>query len=331
MSGTMTQRDFGRPQTFHVRCTEDGSTLLPAGSLLANRYRILSRLGKGGFGSVYHAHCMATGEHVALKLLHSPSSRRSVHFRREASLLQRLSHPSLVEVLDFGWCERGPFIVFELLVGSSLSERLRRRETFSTRRTVHVALQILTGLSVAHSRGIVHRDIKPANVFVCETPRSDHVKVLDFGLAKLLADDDGAATRFTQVGEWVGTPAYMAPEQLRSGVVGPRADLYAVGLVMAEMIGGKRVFAQKNVLDLVQAKLSDVTPDLSSDVLNSPLAGVIARALGCRPLQRFANAAAMGAAVLLASAPHELHAVDSVPHRGEMALGPALTPVSLTH
>jgi len=302
MSGTLLLTDFARRTTRQPRTA--ASFLLPTGCVLADRYRILSPLGCGGFGSVYYARCLNTDQHVAVKLVHRNASRRSLHFRREAALLARLRHPNIVRVLDVGCSARGAFLVFELLLGRSLADLLHRREHFGRRRTVHIALQILAALSVSHRHGVVHRDIKPANIFVCEKAASEHVTVIDFGLAKLLSNAEGAATRFTRPGDFVGTPAYMAPEQLRGAVVGPRADLYATGLVIAELLSGQRVYSQRNVVDLVQAKLRHAPEALGDRVQASPLCRVIQRALGAQPLKRYANAAAMAADLLRASGPY---------------------------
>ena len=278
------------------------------GALVGGRYRLERELGRGGFGAVYVAVQEDLGRRVALKLLH----RRHLdgvgfdRFRREAQLAQHLSHPNTVRLFDFGLHDGTPFIAFELLAGESLASLLQRSGALPPQRVAHLTAQILKSLMEAHDQGIVHRDVKPANVFVCTyAGEPDFVKVLDFGIAKSVEEESAP---LTGTGEAVGTPSYMPPEQLSGGVLGPATDLYAVGLIMAEMIGGVRVMSG-SAMEIAMRQL-DLRPlEFPEAVRASPLWPIIARATQKQAAQRFRSAADM----LTALQPLRSGAADPVP------------------
>ncbi len=234
---------------------------------------------------------------VALKLLHRHLVGNDEHLARlwrEAKLTQKLEHPNTVRLFDFGRDENGmPYVAWELLKGQSL-ERLLEQGKMPLARTVHIASQVLKSLMEAHAAGVIHRDIKPANIFVSDFPgEPDFVKVLDFGLAKALCDDHGPAQDLTRPGHTVGTPSYMAPEQISGGSVQPCSDLYAVGLVMSEMIAGQAVFRGDSAIAVCSEQLSPAPVPHLPGVLRSPLGPVIHRATQKDPKRRFATAAEM--------------------------------------
>ena len=238
---------------------------------------------------------------VAIKVLHSyltDDPTQLGRFAREARAATALSHPNMVSVLDFR-CEEGepPFLVMDLLDGVSMRDLLRDLPRIAPLRVAHMALQILSALSAAHHAGIVHRDIKPANVFVCPgaTPDTDLVKVLDFGIAKLLQSGDRSLTRS---GEVLGTLAYMAPEQAQGNKVDARADLYSVGVIMYQAAAGRRPFDATNAPALISAMLSPHMPlcALCPDV-DPAFGAVVDRALCKNPDGRFASADEMSLAL----------------------------------
>jgi serine/threonine-protein kinase len=281
---------------------------------VAGRYRIEREIGRGGFGSVYRATELGVERPVALKLLREerPGTIERARFRREAELAKRLGHPNTVRLLDFGEDERGtPFIAYELLEGRSLAALLRAEGPIEPARAARIAAQMLKSLMEAHGLGIVHRDVKPANVFLCDFPgESEFVKILDFGIAR---DVVSPMTRLTETGVVLGTPRYMAPEQVRGDQPDPKMDLFAVGMTLAEMIEGRALYRGSG-MDVCLALLSDEAVPLGPRVLGSPLAPVIARALSKDPSSRYASAEEMLAALEApAPAPAPVAAAPKVP------------------
>lgn len=251
------------------------------GPLFAGRFQIERMLGEGAFGRVYAATQVDLGRRVALKVLHPDVVLRESaveRFLREAQVVQSLSHPHVVRLLDHGRTSDGlPFIAYELLEGRSLEDTLRRDGPFPAQRAQWIGIQMLRGLLEAHALGVVHRDIKPANVFLCEYEgETDFVKIVDFGVAAI-ANQSGPV--LTRAGASVGTPAYMAPEQMLGAAIDGRSDVYAVGLVLAEMLTGRRVFAGDNGMAVGLLQISDAPVPLDPALRGSVLGRVIARAV----------------------------------------------------
>ena len=225
-------------------------------------YTLLAPLGAGGAGQVFRAVDNRLDRQVAVKLLtpcHMGPNELG-RFEREARAVAALSHPNVLAIFDVGRHEGAPYLVTELLQGSTLRQRLRLGQ-MPLSEVLHVALQLLDGLAAAHRRGLVHRDLKPENVFLQD---DGAVKLLDFGLARAPRDahlkwtgnahDDDA---ITTPGLFVGTPGYAAPEQARGHDVGPAADLFAFGVVLYEMLTGRRAFAGDSPVDVLQASMTD--------------------------------------------------------------------------
>lgn len=209
--------------------------------IVGNRYRIVRPIGEGGMGVVYEGVDQWTGQAVAIKRLRASdvSDATAVErFRREAMATSQLRHPNIVQFLDYV-ADAAPAIVLELLRGESLRQAMGRRSPVPFDLAERVVDGMLDGLEAAHRLGIVHRDIKPANVFLLDTPHGPQVKLLDFGVAKLLEQTGPALTRASNI---VGTATYMSPEQIRGERVDARSDLYAVGLCMYEMLTGKKPY-----------------------------------------------------------------------------------------
>jgi eukaryotic-like serine/threonine-protein kinase len=268
------------------------------GQVIAQRYRLGRLLGWGGMGMVFEAEHVTIRRPIAVKLLHSTfidmqdAARR---FEREAVTAGRLRHPNCVEVSDFGQLEDGDlYLVMELLTGRSLGDVLDDCDRLAPGRAIHIVRQVLRGLAHAHSLGVVHRDIKPDNVFLLELDGDpDFVKLLDFGIAKLVGDAAAGMTQLTQTGAAVGTPSYLAPEQVFGGSLDGRADLYSTTVVLYEMISGRTPFSGDAVAVVKQhltadpPSIAEVAPDAA---VSTHLARVIERGLAKSPEDRFASA-----------------------------------------
>jgi serine/threonine protein kinase len=262
------------------------------GVVLNGRYRITHRLGEGGMGVVYRGERVELNRPVAIKFLHSPyakSQKFVSRFQREARAMSRLSHPCCVSVIDFG-VHDAPYIVMDFVTGATLRDVLDDGRVPAAR-GVQIVRQILSGLAHAHGQGVIHRDIKPGNIMLGEAAgMGDHVRIFDFGLAKL--HDPGFEGEPSMVGI-VGTPCYMAPEQTRGDKVDARADLYATGIVLFEMLTGQKPFDGEDSVSILRMqreraapKLRALAPDLSPE-----LEAVVARALEKDLMKRFQTAA----------------------------------------
>jgi serine/threonine protein kinase len=277
----------------------DGGYELSAGDRIGG-YEIVRPLGFGGSGSVYEAR--RDGAAVALKIMHDqdPSGTGRLRFDREAALVKKLRHPNVVQILDHGHTEHDQaFLVFELVVGRSLAALLRSGRGFDPPRVASIGGQILDALVAAHAMGIVHRDIKPANVMLAA---GDCVRVLDFGLAKALFGDASEVATITETGHRLGTPRYMSPEMARGLRAGPPGDVYAVALLVAEMISGKPVISSNVQVDVLLEHASDRPIVLDEAVVRSPFGALLARALAKDPAARptaMAMRAALGEAIAM--------------------------------
>jgi len=222
------------------------------GEILGQHYIIDSELGRGGFGVVFRARHTDIDRLVALKVLLATYGKKDPtaveRFRREATIAASLSYPNTVRVFDYGETREGVFyLVMEFVQGRDLTHAIAREGRIGLHRAVHICRQILRAMMEAHSRGIVHRDIKPDNVMLVPLGYDpDFVKVMDFGIAKMVT---GGAETLTQAGLTLGTPRYMPIEQLRGEDVTPATDLYAVGLVLYEMLLGRPAFDGDSAVD----------------------------------------------------------------------------------
>lgn len=266
-------------------------------------YEIVEPIGAGGMGEVWRAHDTRLARDVAIKVL--PASlaaepERVRRFEREARVTGSLNHPNILAIYDIGIRDGSPFLVEELLEGETLRKALASG-ALPVRRAVEVAVHVANGLAAAHGKGIVHRDLKPENLFVTN---EGHVKILDFGLAKLvekgLPDEKGleASTlaETTEAGMVLGTVGYMAPEQVRGQPVDHRADIFALGCVLYEMLSGRRAFFGATVVDALSAILKEDPPRLP-DQVEPTLRQVVGRCLEKRPDDRFSSAHDLGLAL----------------------------------
>jgi serine/threonine-protein kinase len=245
-----------------------------------------------GMGAVYAAWQRSVGREVAVKIIRGDLAADPIsakRFLREAKLASKISHPNTVTMHEFGQTEDGLlYLVMELVRGRMLSEVLRHDRIFATTRLVRIAIQLCDALEAAHQLGIVHRDLKPSNIFILDHPRGrDHLKVLDFGLARSLLGEDTTATL---TGVLVGTPAYLPPESAKNEPPTLRGDLYSLGVILYELASGKRPFAGPTIHALLTKHLEEPPPPLPAHV---PLAmrGIILNLLAKDPNHRPASAA----------------------------------------
>jgi eukaryotic-like serine/threonine-protein kinase len=257
-----------------------------------DRYRLLRRIGEGAMGRVYEAEHVGLGKRVAIKVLKEELCENAdaiARFRREAEAASRIGSSNIVEVLDLGMADGRAFIAMELLSGQSLAAALAEAKRFSLDRAINVIRQVLRGVGAAHAKGILHRDLKPENIFLVQHSTAELVKVLDFGISKLI---DEGATRLTSTGALVGTPLYMAPEQIRAETVDRRTDLWACGVMLYEMLTGRPPFDGDNLIVLAKRIAETEPTKLKSIVGDAPprLVATLERALAKRPEDRFATA-----------------------------------------
>jgi eukaryotic-like serine/threonine-protein kinase len=270
------------------------------GAVLEGRYRILQRIAAGGMGSVYKGERLQLGRAVAIKFLHSwvaGHPEMIERFNREARAMSRLSHPSCVSVIDFGLADGIPYLVMEYATGRTLRAVLKEDGRIAPARAIAVARQLLAGLAHAHGHEIVHRDVKPDNVVLGEvTGLGVHVRILDFGIAKLRDLQSGLTVGFA-----VGTPSYMAPEQIAGEAVDARTDVYATGAVLFELLTGRKLFDGDSSLEILRMQRETPPPRLRDAQPNGAFSGdleaAVARALAKAPRDRYASAAEMAAAL----------------------------------
>jgi eukaryotic-like serine/threonine-protein kinase len=275
------------------------------GCSIDERYRLEAQIGVGGLGTVYRATHTKLQRAVAVKLLHESygaSAVQRARFEREAKALAMLEHSNIVSVMDYGVSEDRPYLVMELLEGETLSQCLKRGP-MPLAKAISIAYQMLGALAFMHSEGLLHRDVKPSNVFLQRMQSGqDRVKVLDFGLAKFTAPLGASADpTLTRDGSVVGTPAYMSPEQATGESVDARSDVYAVGIILFQMLSGRLPF-EGDAIEQLRCHLVEPVPALGRVApdaeVDAELDALIQRATAKRREERFADAAQMLGALL---------------------------------
>lgn len=268
-------------------------------------YRTIRVLGRGGMGEVVEAEHLPLGRVVVVKLLHPQFAENAPvadRLRVEARSLALVQHPNVVTVTDFGRTRAGrPFLVTERLHGRTLTEELNARRYLPVAEAIEIVIQVLAGLEAAHQQGIVHRDVKLANIFLCDaTPTSPRLaKLLDFGLAKMTASHSLQRTApeyATKKGTVLGTPRFLAPEQVGRGVIDARTDVYSAGLVLYTLVAGRGPFAHlRDTNELIKAHLIETPAPASrhaQQAIPADLDAAILKALAKDQADRFMSAAA---------------------------------------
>jgi serine/threonine-protein kinase len=314
------------------------------GAVLSQRYRLLRLLGEGGMGAVFEAQDLMGQGRYAIKVLHAEYAREEailVRLYAEAEAMSRLLHPNIARCHGYALAEdRSPYLILELLEGSSLTSYLKPGLAYEPHYAVPIVRGILAALGEAHRQGIVHRDIKPDNVYLVPNPAGPPtVKVLDFGIAKVM-DAAGGMMSKTRTGMLLGTPAFMSPEQIRNAkAVDHRADLWSVGILFYELLTGREAFAAPNELaKLTMILTGDPVPVDQGRPNLAAWRPFFTRALARDVEQRFASAKQMDDAIMLAdhaartSGGHPLAPASTtdlspeLPSNASMRSGPPQTP-----
>jgi len=274
-------------------------TVVKTGDIVEGRYRIIRTLGEGGMGTVFLAEHALIKRRVAIKILHpelATDANVIERFMNEARAAGTLGHPNIVESTDMGFTHNHvPYIVFEFLEGALLTDEIYRVGGLPVRRTVRIASQIASALTAAHNAGIVHRDLKSDNVFLTDKDDAfDHVKVLDFGISRFLMLDD------KQKGLVMGTPEFMAPEQITDPEsVDRRADVYALGVILYEMLTARRPFASEDDPRQLMHRIvhEEVPPLMRPEVPHALQEAIITKMLAKNPDRRYQTMADVEAAL----------------------------------
>ena len=242
------------------------------GQILSDRYLIFDRIGSGGMGSVYKAVHLKMPRVVAIKLINTDGVNASElellkgRFAYEAKSLSSVTHRNIVTVFDYGETDDDCYLVLEFVDGRTVSDLIKSQKTVSLGLTVNLVNQLLDALAEVHARGIVHRDIKPSNLVLDEREESPRLVLIDFGVAKGKNASTGDFQReLTRTGMAVGTPRYMSPEVLKGASLGPWSDLYAVGVLLYQMLSGEAPF-RGGAADVISAHLRDPVPMLPSEI-----------------------------------------------------------------
>jgi serine/threonine-protein kinase len=280
----------GKPKLSPSQIVDEGRFV--PGTILGGRYRIIGLLGTGGMGEVYRATDLTLGQSVALKFLPQAAALSSAlleRFHGEVRVARQVSHPNVCRVYDIGEAEGLPFISMEYVDGEDLSTLLLRIGRLPAERAVEIARRICAGLAAAHAKGVIHRDLKPQNIMM---NRRGEIMIMDFGLAAIAGQLSGAEARS-------GTPAYMAPEQLKGTEVTAKSDIYALGLVLFELFTGKRPFEAESIQQLIERQEATHLPSMMSIAaeIDPVVEKVIRRCLDPDPSKRPATPLAVSSAL----------------------------------
>jgi serine/threonine-protein kinase len=271
---------------------ESGSSGFRGGLVLDGRYRLIRPLGEGGMGLVWVAEQLALKRMVAVKSLRFAGADLRDRLQREALALASVHHPAVVQVHDYGEAREGaPYVVMELVEGESLAARLARTGAMPAEEAVALSIPLLEGLAAAHRAGIIHRDIKPSNVLLAVGPGGVTPKLLDFGIALVERSGD---PRLTRDGGLLGTPAYMAPEQVRGQATDERTDVWGVGTLIYELIAGEPPFLSDDLVAVLR-RVVEQPPAYprSAQGMNGRLWAILMAALRKSPAERTPSALAL--------------------------------------
>ena len=265
------------------------------GHLIADRYEITGLIARGGRGRVYRARQVSLNRSVAVKILPGAVEDAHVHhkrFLREAATCALLRHPNTTTIYDYGELSLGGttllFIAMEYIEGRTLDAILKEEGRLSLDRALRITWEIARALRSAHRAGVIHRDLKPANVMVSDTADGEQIKVVDFGVAKLTHDGTEAITLDDRV---VGSPQYMAPEQVLDNEVSPRSDIYSLGVLLYELLSGQVPFPGRGATQTMMAQIHQQPPPLEVPGLPPAVAALVMRCLEKDPRRRFNDTA----------------------------------------
>jgi serine/threonine protein kinase len=297
-------------------CPTDGMLLMPVqadaniGTLFADKYRIIEELGRGGMSIVYKGAHEIMKRPVAVKLMQRELSSNPISVRRfqqEAEAAGSLSHPHVITIFDFGVTATAqPYLIMDLVRGTTLSEELKSIGKLPPARALKIFCQICEALEHAHQRGVVHRDLKPSNVMLVPHESDvDYVKVLDFGIAKIMSSDGEKGSNLTTSGEIFGSPLYMSPEQCKGSDIDYRTDIYSVGVMLYEMLTGKPPISGLTYIETIQMQIStpprpfnSVSPDAK---IPSVLESIVFKAMAKKREERYQSMKDFHEALIAAS------------------------------
>lgn len=308
--------------------TAQGDADLWFGKELAGKFLIQRKLGSGAMGTIYQAEQTSLGKTVAIKVLHSPlrgDAELLGRFKREAKAASRLNHPNCVQILDFGETEEGGlYIAMEYIQGINLATLLEREHPLDPLRVISIMKQVCLALDEAHAKGVLHRDLKPENIMVEERRQArDHVKVVDFGIAKLEDNEPNSRRSFqTLAGIVCGTPEYMSPEQARGRPLDARSDLYAIGVMMYHLLTDRLPFEAPSPIEVVTKHIGEIPVSPNKYRTNLP---AVLNALILRLLEKERDARPASAMALH----DELEAIERMLLR-EPALNPRASEAETT-
>jgi len=251
-------------------CPNDSTSLiLPIANdpIFVGRYEFLGTIGAGGMAVIYKARQTILNKLVAIKTLHAhlvtPKAIR--RFQIEGKVASTLQHPNIIAIHDFGMTNNGvPYMVMDYVEGETLAELIGKGTEISTTRFIDLFKQVVSGLSHAHRKGVLHRDIKPSNIMLGKSDTgADQVRIMDFGIAKLLSDSESGFPHLTKTGDAIGSPSYMSPEQAKGGVLDQRSDLYSLGCVMYEVLSGTPPFSGRSSLETMMMHMNQQPPTIT--------------------------------------------------------------------
>lgn len=280
------------------------------GAVFDGKYRIIDFLGSGGYSRVYKATHVLLKKTVAIKVLHeqyASDEEKRHRLTREARTVSSLSHPNIVAVHDYGFNGPRPYLIMDYVEGSSLDDLLRGGKQFSVEECVQIACQACDALSAAHTHGVIHRDLKPANIMLVEDRDSGAitVKLVDFGLAKIVLDDGDSLMAKTATGEVLGTPIYMSPEQCLGAQLNAASDIYSLGCVLYELLTGVNAFSGESALAVMLSHISAMPKTFSQAAPERriPLAleAAVFKSLAKKPEERFRSAEDFKKSIIAAS------------------------------
>lgn len=286
----------------NTRGTVPGGSGAPerlVGKTLSNKFELIAFVGSGGMSEVYKARHIITGKISAVKVLHEKRAQDEMTVRRlkqEAQAAGALMHSNILGVHDFGIDDSGtPFLVMDFVDGMSLAEILQTQGPLKLDRFLRVMQQVASALAHAQDHNVVHRDLKPSNIMIMNDGGKDHVKIVDFGIAKVIVDDADTLQRLTQTGETFGSPLYMSPEQCTGANVDSRSDIYAFGCVMYEALSGTAPHAGESVFDTINRHINSPpselhAPGIETDSIKKRLESIILRCLAKSPKDRYQKA-----------------------------------------